>query len=149
MSGTRTTSGVTDLASRMRLAVMRLARRLRQQTDAGVTPSQISALFVIERYEPVTLGDLAAHERVQPPSMTRIVAALEEAGVVAREADPSDRRISRVRLTADGRRVLERSRSRKTAYLAARLRRLPPEDVATIERAIAIVEGLLEEEPPR
>ena len=138
---------VTELASRARLAVMRLARRLRQQTDTEVTPSQISALFATERLEPVTLGDLAAAERIQPPSMTRVVAGLEDAGLVSRESDASDRRIARLRLTADGRRVLDRSRSRKTAYLAARLRRLPQDDLDALEHAVGVIERLLEAEP--
>ena len=146
MSELRTAPSGTDLAPRLRLAVMRLARRLRQQADGPLTPSQTSAMHSIERLESVTLGDLAAAERVQPPSMTRIVASLEEAAYVAREVDPGDRRIARVRLTAEGRRLLERGRTRKTAYLATRLRDLEAGDAEALERAIAIIEGLNEGE---
>ncbi len=136
----------TELASRLRLAVMRLARRLRQQTQDPVTPSQISALYVLERNGPMTLGALAASERVQPPTMTRIVAALEEEGLVVREVDAADRRVSRVSATPAARRLLERSRSRKTAYLAARMRGLTDEERATIDRALPLLERLAGED---
>lgn len=136
----------TELASRLRLAVMRLARRLRQQTQDPVTPSQISALAVVEHRGPITLGELASLERVQPPTMTRIVAALEEEGLVVREVDAADRRIARVSLTPEGKRLLERSRSRKTAYLAARLRGFSPEERALVERALPLIERLVGED---
>src|SRR4051794_28876377 len=100
-----------ELAARLRLVIMRLARRLRQQADRDVTQSQLSALATINNYGPLTLKDLAAHERVQPPTMTRIVAALEEMGFIHREVDPTDRRVARVRVSPDGRRYIERSRT--------------------------------------
>lgn len=135
-----------DLAARLRLAVMRLARLLRQQVDGPGTPSQISALHSVERLQPVTLGDLAAVERVQPPTMTRIVAALEEQGLVVREVDADDRRIARLSLTAGGKRLLERSRTRKTAYLAARIRSLGADERETLARAAEILERMVAEE---
>lgn len=144
MTATGTASG-TELASRLRLSVMRLARRLRQIGDP-ITPSQISALSTLERVGPTAIGDLAAAERVQPPTMTRIVAALEEAGLVAREPALEDRRTVRVRMTVEGRRFLERSRSRKTAYLAARLRTLDPGELEVLERAATLLERIVEEE---
>ena len=104
---TTTVQTDTQLASRLRLAVMRLARVLRQKAQDPITPSQLSALVSVERDGPVTLGELAALESVQPPTMTRIVAALEEQGLVAREADPADRRVSRLDITAAGRKLLE------------------------------------------
>src|SRR5881227_2139715 len=93
----------TELASRLRLAVTRLARRLRQQAEGEATPSQLSALASVERLGPITLGELAAVERVQPPSMTRIVARLEESGYVTRVVDPTDRRVARAGITDAGR----------------------------------------------
>ena len=135
-----------DLAARLRLAVTRLARRLRQQAEGEVTPSQLSALSSVDRLGPVTLGDLAAVERVQPPSMTRIVAGLEEAGLVVRKIDERDRRVARVETTVAGQRFLERSRGRKTAYLAARVRTLSAEDRAVLARAAILLEQLLEGE---
>ncbi|MCU1451609.1 MAG: transcriptional regulator, MarR family [Acidimicrobiales bacterium] len=136
----------TDLAARLRLAVTRLARRLRQQAEGEATPSQVSALASVERLGPITLGQLAAVERVQPPSMTRIVAGLEEAGFVSRQVDPKDRRIARVETTVAGQRFLERTRSRKNAYLAARVRTLDPDDRAVLARAATLLERLLEGE---
>jgi DNA-binding MarR family transcriptional regulator len=143
---TTSTSTVTEAANRLRLTVMRLSRRLRQQEEGPITPSQVSALHSIEKFGPVTLGELAAAERVQPPSMTRIVAALEEHGYVVREVDAADRRVSRLHLTAQGRRTIERGRSRRTAFLAARLKRLAPDDLATLERALPLLEAMLEDE---
>lgn len=136
----------TRLASRLRLGITRLARKLRQETGSGLTPSLLSALATIGRNEPLTLGALADAERIRRPSVTRIVAALVEAGLVARESDPSDRRTSWIRLTPQGRRLLERSRSRKDAYLAKRLSALDPAQVAVLERATEIFEQLLAEE---
>src|SRR6266513_3040203 len=111
----------TELASRLRLSVTRLARRLRQQAgfEAEVTPSQLATLSSVERLGPITLGDQAAVERVQPPTMTRIVSGLEEAGLVSRHVDDHDRRIARVKTTVAGRKFLERTRSRKDLYLSS------------------------------
>jgi DNA-binding MarR family transcriptional regulator len=125
---------------------MRLARRLRQESsEADLTPSMLSVLASVEAAQPVTLGALAARERVQPPTITATVARLEAAGLVQRAGDDADRRIVRVSLTADGQRLVKRSRTRKDAFLAARLRRLPPDDVATLDRAARIIERLLED----
>src|SRR3954447_14030686 len=96
-----------DLAPRLRLGVMRLARRLRQQNVGDVTASMLSALSSVDHNGGITLGALAALERVSPPSMTRIVAQLEERGLVAREVDTVDRRVTRVSSTPDGRRLLQ------------------------------------------
>lgn len=135
-----------QLAAELRLAVTRLARVLRQRADAGVTPSMLSALTSIERLGPVTLGKLAAAEQVQPPSMTAIVARLEESRMVVRESDPEDRRVARVRVSPEGKRLLERTRSRKTAYLARALRTLGPEDRDVLERALPLLAKLSEED---
>jgi DNA-binding MarR family transcriptional regulator len=128
---------------------MRLARRLRQQTQDPVTPSQISALSVIEHAGPLTIGELASLERVQPPTMTRIVAALEEQGLVVREVDARDRRFARLSISAVGKRLLERSRGRKNAYLARRMRGFTAEDLDTLERAAELLERMAEEDRPR
>lgn len=137
-----------DLASRLRLSVTRLARRLRQQAsaEAEVSPSQLAALSSVDRLGPITLGDLAAVERVQPPTMTRIVGGLEDAGLVSRHVDEHDRRIARVQTTVAGRRFLERTRNRKDLYLSARIRTLDADDRAVLARAAVILEKLLEGE---
>jgi DNA-binding MarR family transcriptional regulator len=134
-----------ELAAGLRLVVMRLARRLRQRADAGVTPSMLSAMSSIGRLGPITLGDLAAAEQIQPPSLSAIVGRLEQEGLVVREPDPSDRRVARVRLSSWGRRLVERSRSRKTAYLARRLLSLSSEDRDLLRRVIPVVERILED----
>ena len=120
------------MASRLRLAVTRLHRRLRQQTVGGLTQSQASALASIAKLGSPTLGALAACESVQPPSMTRVVGALEELGYVSRVIDATDRRVARVTISPEGVRVLEHNRSVKNAFLAQQLRRMAPE-----ERAVA------------
>jgi DNA-binding MarR family transcriptional regulator len=137
---------LNDVTSRLRLAVMRLARRLRQESAEGLTPSMLSVLASIHRAQPVTLGALAALERVQPPTITATIARLEDAGLVHRETDAGDRRVTRVRLSDAGHQLIRRTRTRKDAFLALRLRRLPAEDLATLDRAAAIVERLLEDE---
>ena len=134
-----------ELAARLRLSVMRLARRLRQQTDADVTASQLSALSSLERGGPLTLGELSAAERVKPPTMTRIVTSLDELGLVTRTVDPADRRVARVEISDDGRRFIDRSRHSKDAYLAARLAALGSSDRAALTGAITALEHLLDE----
>ena len=98
------------------------------------------------RGEDITLGELAGLESVQPPTMTRIVVALEEQGLVLREADPADRRIARVHVTTAGRKLLERNRSRKTAYLASRMRGLSAEELEVLERAAGLLERMTADE---
>jgi DNA-binding MarR family transcriptional regulator len=135
------------IAARLRLGVTRLARRLRQEAEAGITPSMLSALSTLDRQGTLTMGDLCGAEQVQPPTMTRIVAALLEAGLIAREADPADGRVAWVRLTSEGRKLLERSRGRKEAYLAKALRELDPRELAILEDATEILERITEGRP--
>src|SRR4051794_29544474 len=114
------------IAARLRLSATRLARQLRQETSAGLTPSQLSALATIERHGPLTLGTLAEHERVAPPSITKLVAKLEAGGLVARKLDGKDRRVAWVSTTTAGNRRLATIRQRKNAWLPARP--APPDD---------------------
>ena len=133
-----------ELASRLRLAVTRLSRRLRTQLPGELSPSQLATLSSVERLGPMTLGELSGVERVKPPTMTKIVGCLEEQGLVTRTVDPNDRRVARVEATAEGRRFLDRSRRRKDAYLAERLRDLDPADRAALERAAEVLERFLD-----
>ena len=144
----RTTSAL-DVAAHLRLAVTRTARRLRQEAGGGLSPSLNAALATIERHGPLTPSELAARERIQRPTVTRIVARLEERGLVQRARDPQDGRSSLVALTSEGRDLLARGRTRKDAYLARRLRELDAQERATLQRAAAILERLLEEEGGR
>jgi DNA-binding MarR family transcriptional regulator len=137
---------ILPLASALRLVISRLARRLRQQAEPGITASQLSILATVDRHGAMTLSDLAQHERVTPPTITATMSRLEAAGYVTREIDVSDKRVTRISLSREGRRFLERVRSRKNAYLTRRLSRLDAADRATLERAAEILERLLEAE---
>jgi DNA-binding MarR family transcriptional regulator len=134
-----------EVAGRLRIAVNRLQRRLRQESLGGLSPAQASALASASRHGSPTLGELAAFEQVQPPTMTRIVASLAEAGMVTRAADAKDRRSARVRITPAGERALERMRTRKNAFLLRRLGELGPDEQQHAVELVALLEHLLAE----
>lgn len=123
----------------------RLARRLRQRAGSGLSPSLGAALATIECHGPLTPSQLAERERVQRPTATRLVTRLTEEGLVAREDHPDDRRSHRIAVTPAGRSLVRETRQRKTAYLAEALERLEAADRATLARAAAILEDVLEE----
>ena len=135
----------TSIAAHLRVVVARTARRLRQEAGTDLSPSQTSALAAVERHGPLTPSELAACERVQRPTATRVLARLEERGLIERAADPSDRRSSLVSITAEGRALLERLRTRKDAFLVRRLETLDADELATLERAADILERVLAE----
>jgi DNA-binding MarR family transcriptional regulator len=137
-------AGEAELASRLRLAVTRLHRRLRQQGPPGLTPSQSSALASIEKLGSPTLGVLAARESVQPPSMTRVVGGLEAQGYVTRVVDSSDRRVARVTITDAGHDVLRQGRSIKNAFLAQQLHRLTPDEREALGDLTMLLERLVD-----
>ena len=146
MSAAPTTVNLAEIAAGLRHGIGRLARRLRREgSEAGVGQPQLSALTTIERHGTTTMGALSTHEQVQPPTMTKIVAGLVEEGLVARTADPLDRRIAWLAVTPEGRKLLARRRRNMDAFLLKRLRSLPPEDVSTLERAAEIIAELTEE----
>lgn len=144
---TTTKTDTAALAARLRLAVTRLARKLRREAEPGITPSMLAALSSVDRQGPLTMSELCVVEQVQPPSMTRIVAALVDVGLVSRESDPSDGRVAWVTVTPQGRKLLDRSRGRKEAYLAKALRDLDAHELETLEEAAAILEGLTGRQP--
>jgi DNA-binding MarR family transcriptional regulator len=132
-----------EVADRLHSAAIHLLRRLRTEDAAsGLTAPRLSALSVIVFGGPLTLGALAAAEQVRPPTMTRLVAALERAGLVTREPDPEDRRQVLLRATPAGRKLLEEGRARRTATLARRVAALPPDDLAALARAADLLERL-------
>jgi DNA-binding MarR family transcriptional regulator len=137
-----------DLAPRLRMSVMRLARRLRQLDLAadGVTLSQLSALYVLQSNGPLTIGDLAAAEKVQPPTMTRLVTRLEEDGYVRRVPHPTDRRAVVVEPTAAALRLVDASRSRRTAELERRLGSLTAAERARVADVVDLLDRLAEAE---
>lgn len=136
----------TDLGSALRLAVLRLSRRLRQESAGEITPSQMSALNVLARHGELTLGELAAIERIAPPSMTRIAARLESSGLLERRTDTSDRRVVRVAMSEAGSRLLAESRARGDAFVTSRLGSLSEEEQAVLARAVPLLERLASED---
>ena len=135
---------LSELAAQLRLVITRTARRLRQEAGTNLGPSQTAALATIERHGPLTPSELADIERVQRPTATRIVARLEEEGLVDRVADPVDRRSFTVAINSAGKALMQKLRTRKNAYLARRLRGLDPGDLASLARSAEILEALLE-----
>ena len=140
----RSTSRDVELASRLRIALARSARRLRQESGTGLSPSLTAALATVERHGPLTPSELAARERVQRPTITRVVCRLEELGLVTRAVDPADRRSALITVTRAGRELLAAARTRKDAFLSERLQALDAQDRATLERAAVLLEGMLE-----
>jgi len=140
---------VAELASRLRLAIARLSRRIRQKTAiAGdLTSSSQAALASIEARGPITLGELAAVEQVQPPTMTRIVARLEESGYVTRVVDSEDRRVVRAVITDAGRELLAASRTRRDAFLAMQVATLNDAERSLLARALPLLERLQDDAP--
>ncbi len=137
------TSSDAALASALRLAVMRLARRMRsERPDSSLTLSQLSALATLERHGPLTPSELAGHERVQPPSMTRLAARLETAGFLTRTDHPTDGRQVLLAVSASGVGLLREDRRRREAWLAQRLRELDADERAVLDRAAAILDRL-------
>lgn len=133
-----------ELAPRLRWAITRMARRLRQEAGTDLGPSQVAALATIERYGPLSPSELAERERIKRPTATRIVGHLEAAGLVERVKDPEDGRASILSATGGAKMLLKRLRARKTAYLARRLAVMDAEDRRTLERAAELLEGMLE-----
>ena len=144
-----TSAPLTDTAARLRLAIVRTARRMRQEglsAERGeLSPTLTAALATIDRHGPLTPSELADREQVKRPTATRTVGRLETEGLIERTPDPADGRACLVSTTSAGRSLLKRIRGRKNAYIARRLRDLEPDEVETLERAADILEGMLEE----
>ena len=142
---TRTDAG---LATALRISVSRLARRLRAQravsgmTEAVLSETQLAALSALEKHHAMTPGELAEHEKVQPPSMTRVIAVLTEQNLVVKSSHPTDRRQVILTVTEEGRAVVQRVRRRKDAWLAQRLAELTVAERATLRAAVPILERL-------
>lgn len=131
-----------ELAGRLRLAVTRLARQLRQTADGDLSPTQASVLATVSASGPLTLGELAELERVASPTITKVINLLQERGLVEKLSDPADRRFVRVSLTPDGNTLLDRTRARKTAWLARQLQDLPPDELEQLAAAATVLEHL-------
>lgn len=142
------TTNDAGLATTMRISVTRLARRLRVErlglgdTEMVLSDIQLAALAALYRHEAMSPGELAEHEKVQPPSMTRVIAVLEERNLVRRAPHPTDRRQVILTVTEDGRALVNRVRRRREAWLAQRLQELSEEERATLAAAAPILEKL-------
>jgi DNA-binding MarR family transcriptional regulator len=141
------TAAPTIDATRLRVAIARLSRRLRRHELAGLTPTQLSALATVEASGPMRLGDVAAAEGIAPSTLTRIVTALEDRAYVERCAVPGDARASTLTVTARGHEVLERIRHESTAMLAQSLATLRPEQIEQLAHALPALEQLAEVDP--
>ncbi|WP_345355208.1 MarR family transcriptional regulator [Actinoallomurus liliacearum] len=137
-SQTRSRAG---LAAALRVSVSRLSRRMRAQAGS-LSVTQLAALGAVSRHASLTPGELAEHEKVQPPSMTRVIAALEERGLLTRSPHPTDRRQVILNVTEEGERLLKEERRRKEAWLAQRLAELTPEEQEILRQAAPILERL-------
>lgn len=131
-----------DLAARFRQALMPLVRQLRTNVEDGITPGHMSALATVSRLAPVTLGDLAGAERVTPPMATKLANALEAKGLVERLPCADDRRVVRLALSAEGRRLLDRAQTRRNAWLAQRFAALTEAERIAIAQSISVIEHL-------
>ena len=141
---TRTDAG---LATGLRISVSRLARRLRVEragglAESGLSDTQVATLAVLERRTAMTPGELAEYEKVQPPSMTRVISALEERGLIRRAPHPTDRRQVVLRVTQEGANLVNQFRRRRDAWLAMRLRELTPQERVALRAAAPILEKL-------
>ncbi|GGO81464.1 MarR family winged helix-turn-helix transcriptional regulator [Nonomuraea cavernae] len=131
------------LASALRVSMARLNRRLRRQAAVhSLTPTQFATLAAVERHSGITPGELAELEKVQPPSMTRVVAALEARGLLSRSPHPTDRRQVTVTVTEEAQRLLKEERRRKEAWLTRQLKELTPQERAILRQAAPILEKL-------
>ena len=138
-----TTTATSELASELRVSLMRLARRLRlERPDEGPTPTQLAVLGTLERHGPMTLGELASHEKVQPPSMTRTTATLVERGLLTRVTAPADRRQVQIAISDAGIALLRDDRKRRDAWLAGRFDKLTSDERALLHQVAPLLDRL-------
>jgi DNA-binding MarR family transcriptional regulator len=134
-----------ELADRLHSAAIHLLRRVRAQDAAsGISPGRLSALSVIVFAGPISLNDLAQAEQVRPPTMSRIVDALETAGLARRRVNEKDRRAVRIEATEKGAEALKQGRRRRVRFLAALLARLSALERAELDRALRAIQKALE-----
>ena len=133
---------MTVAASQVRASVTRLARTLRRESATDLSPTLLIALATIEAHGPMTPGDLASHERVRKPTVTRILGTLTERGLVERTPDPLDGRMAWIQLTPEGRKLLRKVRRRRDEFLGSRMRALSPSELSVLEHATSILDHL-------
>jgi len=138
-------TATSDVAARLRLAVARLQRIVRQQAMSGLNLAEGSCLAIIDLHGPLSLSDVASRENLSAPTITKIVTRLESQGLIERLGDPNDRRVSLVAVSKNGAALLERLRSSRTAYLHRKLRQLSDEDLSRLLAALPVLEALATE----
>jgi DNA-binding MarR family transcriptional regulator len=131
-----------ELSARLRLAIARIARQLRQDNPEGLTLTQLSTLARVEEHQPVRPGQLAALEGISPSTLTRLIASLEETGLLLRMTDPSDGRVSYLRLSDEGRETLARIRGRRNAAIQQRIAALAEADITALAAALPGLEAI-------
>jgi DNA-binding MarR family transcriptional regulator len=148
MPGTPVAVRPAELAAQLRVALWRAARRLRRESDIDLTPTLHAALSTVEVHGPITAGQLAGHEHVRKPTITRTIRELVDRGLIERLPDPLDGRVTWLRVTAEGASLVRSARRRSETYLTQRLRELTPEQRETLQRAAEILETLAERNDP-
>jgi DNA-binding MarR family transcriptional regulator len=146
-SPSKAETATSDVAARLRLAVARLQRIVRQQAMGGLNLAEGSCLAIIDRHGPLSLSDVASRENLSAPTITKIVMRLENQGLIERLADPTDRRVSLVAVSKNGAALLKRVRSSRTAYLQRKLRELSDDDLGRLLAALPVLEVLATEHP--
>jgi len=144
MSQTPAAVRPAELAAQLRVAVWRAARRLRHVSDIGLTPTLHAALGTVEVHGPITAGQLAAHEHVRKPTITRTIRELVDRGLIERLPDPLDGRVTWLRVTDAGAELVRSARRRSETYLTKQLRALTPQERDTLQQAAAILDSLVE-----
>jgi DNA-binding MarR family transcriptional regulator len=141
---TKTPIRAAELAGQLRVAVWRAARRMRHVSDVEISPSLHAALGTVERHGPITAGQLAKHEHVRKPTMTRTIRELVDRGLIERLPDPLDGRVTWLKVTPTGKALILHARRRTDVFLTKRLQRLSAEERETLQRAAEILEQLAE-----
>jgi DNA-binding MarR family transcriptional regulator len=136
---------VTALAARLRVVIARSTRRLRQEGGRDLSPALFAALATIDHHGPLTPSEIAERERVTRPTATRFIAKLHARGLVGRTGDPADKRSSLIAITDEGVALITQWRTRRTAFLSRKLEQMSAEDRATIERAVELLEEIVEQ----
>lgn len=146
MTAATASDKIAELASVLRPSLLRLTRQVRQQrVDTSVTLTQLSALYTLELRGPMSAGDLAACEKVQPPSMTKVIANLEAKGLLTRQPHPTDGRQLVISISEAGAALLESEKQSREAWLSRRLAALTPEERARVEQVVPILDKLAQQ----
>jgi DNA-binding MarR family transcriptional regulator len=141
-----TKDSTAELSASLRSSLMRLVRMLRhQRADMSITVTQLSALNTLKMQGPMSAGELAASERVQPPSMTKVIAGLEDRGLLRREAHPSDRRQAILMITESGKELLDSESRLRDEWLSARLEQLSPDERALLADVLRVFDKLAQQ----